>query len=345
MKKREPLRRKDNVIIFPDLEKRLTEKGLESLQKKKYVEAVHFFEQAKDMEPENTDTLIGLVLAYFEAGLLKDARELSKDMLYRGIGDYFQMVDLYIMILIQLNEYEEVVQTIEALLEEREIPSEKSDHFTTILQFSKKMVENKPVEDVPDPRDMLKTEFIPQELNLFTYQDPKEQMLLVARLSNQNVRPYIHDIKAYLASISGHPFLKTMLLNVLKEQEYDRKVEVSKLGLIREFIPSELPDIQSQEKKTMITDRLRDLLESDDPVLFENIKSLVERHFFLTFPFELEPEDIGAWAAAYHYIALEYYGMNASAIHLTDQYETSNQNFEKARAVLQEIEEISYPII
>ena len=60
----------------------------------------------------------------------------------KGIGDYFQMVDLYLTILIQLHEYQEIVITIEALLDEKEIPPEKHDHFLTILQFSRRMADN-----------------------------------------------------------------------------------------------------------------------------------------------------------------------------------------------------------
>jgi tetratricopeptide (TPR) repeat protein len=345
MKKRERLRRKDNVIIFPDLERRLTEKGLESLQKKSFTEAVRFFEEARDLDPENADTLIGLVLAYFESGSIKEARDLAKEMLHKGIGDYFQMVDLYVMILIQLHEYEEIISTIEALIEEKELPSEKSEHFLTILQFSKKRVENKPQDTKTEIPEMLQQECKPEEFNLFAMQDPKEQMLLVAKLANQNIRPYIHDIKAYLISEAGHPFLKTMLLNVLKEQEYDKQVEVLKLNKSMIVIPADLPDIQSQVKQIQIISILRDILESDDPVLFENIKSLVERQFFLTFPYELEPGNSMAWAAAYHFIALEYHGMSVDYFKLTAQYMTSNGDFEKALIKIREVEEISYPII
>ncbi|SFB16630.1 MULTISPECIES: lipopolysaccharide assembly protein LapB [unclassified Bacillus (in: firmicutes)] len=345
MKKRARVRRDDNLIIFPDLEKRLTEKGLESLQKKNFNEAVGYFEDAKEMDPENADTLIGLVLAYFEAGKLQDARSLAKDMLYKGIGDYFQMVDLYVMILIQLHEYEEVVHTVGALLEEKEIPPEKAEHFRTILQFSKKMVDNKTFDDQDDYRDKLETETKLDSFNLFAYQDPKEQMLLVAKLSTQNIRPYVEEIKSYLASESGHPFLKTMLLNVLKEQEYDREVEVTKLGVKQVVLPTEMSDIQGQEKQIELTSKLGEFLEHDDPVLFENIKSLVERHFFLMYPFDMNPSDSGAWAAAYHFTANEYHGMDTDAEQLVTQYGTSEADFLKAKEQIQLIEEISYPII
>ena len=141
MKKRERAKRKDNLIFLPGLEKRLTDKGLESLQNKRYQEAITLLEEAREHDPENSDILIGLVLAYFEAGAYHKAKNMANEMLLKGIGDYFHMVDLYLTILIQLHEYHEIVTTIEALFDEKEIPPDRHDHFLTILQFSKRMAD------------------------------------------------------------------------------------------------------------------------------------------------------------------------------------------------------------
>lgn len=105
MKKRERVKSKDNVIFFPGLEKKLTDLGLECLQLKKFDDAIDLLEEARVLDPENEDILIGLVMAYFEASAFKKAKELANIMLLKGIGDYFQMVDLYLTILIQLHEY------------------------------------------------------------------------------------------------------------------------------------------------------------------------------------------------------------------------------------------------
>ncbi|MCL6574313.1 MAG: tetratricopeptide repeat protein, partial [Bacillus sp. (in: Bacteria)] len=169
MKKRERVKRKDNVIYFPGLEKGLTKKGLDYLEKKKYTEAINLLEDAKELDPDNDDVLVGLVLAYFEAGSFKKAKELANEMLLKGIGDYFQTVDLYLTVLIQLHEYHEIIETIEALLEEKEIPPEKYDHFLTILQFSQRMEENSQT----DIKVSTFEETNMQELNLLSIENLK----------------------------------------------------------------------------------------------------------------------------------------------------------------------------
>ncbi|PLR93686.1 tetratricopeptide repeat protein [Bacillus sp. T33-2] len=331
---------KDNIILFPGLDRRLMEKGLEHLQQKKYRDATHFFEQALKLDPVNGDIYIGLVLANFESGHLKEAKELAAEMLRKGIGDYIEIIDLYIMILVQLNEYDEIVSTIEALLEEREIPKEKLEHFSRMLHFSRRMAQGKGNEAT---QESLESEYEDERLSLFTYQDPKDQVLLAARLSKENIRPYLEEIKSYLASDEGHPFQKTMLLNILREQEYDREIDITKFARRKTVIPSNLPELQDMEGMQPTVAILRDELENRDPVLFENIKSLIERHNFLLYPFEPEPLGPAVWAAAYYHTAREYYGSEESVEEAAGIYGVSASDAEQAVLFIKSIEEISYP--
>ncbi|WHY76377.1 tetratricopeptide repeat protein [Neobacillus sp. WH10] len=337
MKKREPVKRKDNVVYFPGLEKRLTDKGLESLEQKKFKEAITFLEEARELDQDNDDILIGLVLAYFEAGSFKKAKVLAKEMLLQGIGDYFQMVDLYLTVLIQLHEYQEIVSTIEVLLEEKEIPTEKHDHFLTILQFSRRMAENRQSEEEIEPEV--------QNLNLLSKNNLNEQMLVVAGLAEKNIRPYIDEIADYLEAEIGHPFLKTMLLTLLKEQEINKALLVRKFFKENTFIPTELPEVRVQPQMMAVKDLLEDRLESNNPGLFENTIGMVERTFFINYPFELEPENPSAWAGAFHLLAQEYLGIDQEISKIASEYGAGIVEIEQAMAQIKEIEKISYPNI
>ncbi|OLS41500.1 tetratricopeptide repeat protein [Bacillus sp. MRMR6] len=340
MKKRERPKKIDNVIFLPGLEKRLTDKGLESLHNKRFREAIHYLEEAKELDPENGEILVGLVLAYFEAGAFQKAKVLANDMLLKGIGDYYQMVDLYLTVLVQLHEYNEIALTIEALLEEKEIPPEKHDHFLTLLQFSKRMAENSRVE-----RDFDEEEPESKALNLFALKNLNEQMLIVSNLAEKNIRPFMDEIKEYLVSDEGHPFLKTMLLSLLKEQEYDKRIMVKKFNLELNVVPTELSDFKTEPRLLEIEKLLEDRLESKDPVLFENIKGILERTFFISYPVDLEPERAEAWAAAYHLLAQEYFGIEPDFDLISEEYQASSEHIAQALAKIKELEEISYPNI
>jgi tetratricopeptide (TPR) repeat protein len=341
MKKREPVKRKDNVIFFPGLEKRLTDKGLEKLEKKNFKEAINLLEEAKELDPENDEIMIGLVLAYFEASSFQKAKVLAKEMLLKGIGDYFQMVDLYLTILIQLHEYQEIVSTVEALLDEKEIPPEKHDHFLTILQFSRRMAENRQL-DIEEPQPEEKNV---QELNLFSLENLNEQMLLVSSLAEKNIRPYLAEIAGYLEADEGHPFLKTILLTLLKEQEIDRELSIRKFEMEKRIIPTKLPEVREEPRLKEVKRLLENQLESENPGLFENTIRMVERIFFISYPFELEPGSTTAWAAAFHYIAEDYLGMDTKVSELSSNYGVLIEEIEQAKSMIEEIEKISYPNI
>lgn len=345
MKKQVSVMKKDNVILFPNLEKRLTEKGLESLQEKRYIEAIDFLEDARELDPVSEDILIGLVLAYFESSQFQNAKKLAKEMLLKGIGDYMKLVELYLTILIQLHEYSEIVATIEVLMEEKEIPPDKQEHFLKILQFSMRMTKDDRAHE--DSTEIQGTELDVQndELNLLEITDSKEQMLLVSRLTGKNILPYIQEITDYLRTGSGHPFFKTMLLNLLREQEYEQEVVVHKFNLESEFIPKDLPEIRSQVRMGTIIEILKGQLESSDPVLLSNIQNLVERHFLMVYPFSLEPLNANAWAAAFHCIALEYHGFQPVMNDFSQQYGCAIKDIENSIASIKQIEEISSPII
>lgn len=341
MKKKGRKRINGNVIQFPDLEKRLLDKGLEQLQQKNYTEAIALFEEAKILAPEDADVYVGLVLVYYEAGGLEKAKQLAEEMLKGGIGEYFQTVDLYLMILIQLHEYEEIITTIEILQEEREIPFDKQEHFSKLLAFSKRMVENKSV--LEDQEIFEAVEEDPPNA-LFVNNDPNQLVLAIAELAHKNVRQYITEVKDYLEDAEGHPFLKTMLLNILQEQEYEKEVQVEKFGRRKRIVPGVL--VSASEMKQM-QDLQKELIhiENEDPVLYQHIMSLIERHLFLLYPFELLPEDASLWAASYHLTGLQFNGMEPQIEEMAERYDVVPDDVKSACSFIEKLEKISYPII
>lgn len=337
MKKRERIKKKGNkVILFPDLDKRLLEKGLERLQDKKYREAMELLTEAKEHNPDNEDIYIGLVLANFESGNLTEAKMLAREMLNTGIGEYFQIVDMYIMILNHQQNYSEIVSTIEALLDEREVPPEKVEHFTRILQISRKMEDEKIVQ--PEPQSHVEQEEYDQ-LDLFSFLEPSEQIQCAGKLANHNVRYYINEISEYLASENGDPFFKTMLLNVLKEQDYDKEITVRKFGREIAIIPQMLFDVHFHPDLIAISELVSATLEHDDPILLDSIKQLIDRYFFLLYPLRPEKEEPDAWAAAFHLVTLVYFGQEENPQDIANLYNTEEKAVNAAIEMIGMMEE------
>lgn len=330
----------NKIVYFPGLEQRLVEKGLENLHRKNFEEAIELLEHAIELDSNNGDSHIGLLLAYFDSGLVKKATDLVEYMLQEGIGNGLEIMNIYIMYLVQLHKYEEVVAMIERIYEEYKIPAEKLEHFQRLLDFSQRMLDS-PID--LEHEEPAADRWVSMKLDLFQYQNLEEQMMLAGDLNNKNIRPFVKEITDYLQSKEGSPFFKTLLLNVLKEQEYDKPVEIQKFNKNIIVIPEQLPNLTESPQLQGIFEVIGKRLENDDPVLYGHIKSLVERQFFLLYPFELESFEIAAWAAAYHVLGNEYFGNHDTAALLMEEYDVLEADMNKADSFIRMIEEISYP--
>ncbi|WP_338470431.1 tetratricopeptide repeat protein [Niallia sp. XMNu-256] len=326
--------KQSKVIQFPGLEKRLLERGLENLQSQNYHEAIDLFQQSIELDSENHDSYIGLLLAYFDSGRVEQAVDLAHHMLQEGIGDEMETLDIYLMLLVQKSQHEQVVEEINLLLKESRIPYHKQEHFERLLHLSEKMIENKTEVEKIDFED----ESPLGSLDLYQYHDPQEQVLIASQLSHQPIKRYEEEIKQYLKSYEGDPFLKTLILNVLKEQNYDHPVDIEKFGKLITIVPDRMVHLTENERVTELLVVISDVLEDEDPILYDNIKTLIERHFFLIYPFVLEELSIQAWGAAFHYIGNEYYGSRQSIDKVIDTYDADDREVEKALEFIKRVE-------
>lgn len=329
---------KDNIILFPNLAGRLVDKGLDQLAKKDFKQAVDLFTQARELEPDNPDLNVGLVVSLVELGYYSEAKDLCKELLNKGIGDYFQVVNIYLMVLLQLNEHDEMASTISVLLEDNQIPPDKVEHFEKMLQFSQRVTAEK------QNQEIIREEKIHHDIEkdgLFEGKAESEILVTITRLAEVNIRPYIPEIKRFLLDVRANPFYKTLLINILKEQEYDKEIEVMKFDKTVRLIPSELGDVLQSTFMVGITRLAEERLGQKNPTLFEMVKSLIERHNFIFYPDDPTKGRFAEWATAYQMLAEEYQGFDPE----DDNDRTNADSVREVVAFLKEIDQISFPII
>lgn len=331
----------NKIVLFPNLHERLIIKGLEELSNKNFKLAAQLFIQARENDVENYEVNMGLLVSLVELQQYVEARELCHELLKIGIGDYFQIMSIYLMVLLQLSEHDEMIKTIELLFQENQIPFEKMEHFENMLTFSKKVVEERQSE-LKRHEENLQEQFKLE--GLFAGKSDQELLHTITKLSQMNIRPFIDEIQHFLQQEETHPFFKTMLLNILKEQDYSQSIELKKFTFIQSIIPSELPDLKEQEYFKEILWLLEKELSQNDPSLLEMTNSLLERHHFLLYPFEPE-QSVTAMAAAYHALAEEYMTGQEISNKITEMYDVEIQKVRESIFYLKEIEGISYPFI
>ncbi|MEH6940991.1 tetratricopeptide repeat protein [Bacillus sp. JJ722] len=322
------------IIPFPGLANRLVEKGMDALVNKEFRTAAELLSQAVEIEENDSNAQFGLVVALVELGKYQDAKVYCHQLLKKGIGDYFKLMEMYVMILLELNEYEEMASTISALLDENQVPLDKEEQFEKMLEFSQRMVieqSDNTLEEVVDEAE--------ENLDLLSKSN-QEQLLIISKLKDDNARKYLTEIKSYLQSKEGHPFLKTMLLLILKEQEVLDECIVDKFSKRRSIIPASLEDIHNRPFYVGTEKSLEDVLEHESPSLLQLAQQLLERSQFLLYP--MEPEsDFENWAAAFHILAEQYQGITPNETEIMELYNGEIIKLKDALAVLQHIEEIS----
>ncbi|MDW7613554.1 tetratricopeptide repeat protein [Peribacillus simplex] len=330
------------IIAFPNLGERLIAKGLDELGNRNFKAAAQLFSQAREYEPENDEVCMGLVVSLVELEYYEESKELCIEMLNKGIGDYFQLINIYLMVLLQLGEHQEMVTTIELLFEESQIPFDKEEHFEKMLQFSKRALEDKK-EEKERQNQQLAEEL--QENDLFEGKMDNEMFMVISKLTNINIRPFIPEIAQFLQNDEGHPFFKTMLLNILIDQEYNEEVTLRKFNQTKSVIPREMKSVKETDFYKKVTGMTEEEISQENPSLFEMVHSLIDRHSFILYPFEPGPDRFAAWAAAYHALAEEYMTGEVFGSDLADLYLADEETVADILSYLKEIEEISYPII
>lgn len=331
------LQRFDNVIVLPGTRDKLVEMGIHALQKKNYKEASRFLTKALHFseEPGDDEIQMALLLALYECGQYDEAKELCEEMLQTGSGDYYDVMDLYISILFHMKEYQHACITLSALCGENQIPSDKKDHFEKLLQISRKMAS-----------DSVENEYQSDLAPKLFYEDEtlEQQTLKVAEIVQWNIAPYLDELIDIIGDAHSHPFLKTLLLNVLREKGFDKEIYVRKFQFTKRMIPDQLEDVFQMPYYKQVMNKLEEAVSQSNPILFSQITELVNRHFFLLYPFE--PEfSIDTWVACTLQLACEYYGEAEEAENLFPQlFSHDSADREKCLACLKELDEFSAPV-
>lgn len=334
-------KQRKKVVEFPNLKQRLLEKAMNTMKEKKFSEALELFEQARENEYAYAEVELGMIVCYMELGQLAEAKNRCKKMLREDIGDYFHILQIYITILIQLKEYGEVKNTIEAILEEDKIPSQYAQNFYQLLEFARKMLPGQ--DDVGESTAEVQEDdhhaFPIEQLHKGSLQ---KQYEIIQQLKNMHIRPYLLEIEAFLQDEGKHPVLKTFILHMLKEQGVDNEITLHKLGEAATVVPKDLP---SGEEDSFLNDVilvLEDTVNCENPILFESLKELLVRLHTVQFPIPFNPASPKKWAAGLHQVGNELYGLHSDEEELLALYHLSAIEMKDIVSQIRKLEDFSF---
>ncbi|SDZ05279.1 Tetratricopeptide repeat-containing protein [Evansella caseinilytica] len=297
----------DNIILFPGLVSRLVEKGMSSLKEKKYYEALGFFQESIELEPSHPQARYGLVITNIEMERLEEAKKHCESMLREGIGQYFEVLQVYVSLLVQLGDYKEVEMLLETVMSEAKLPAEMAESFYQLLEFSRQMTSHHMDYSDEEASEENMEAFagkIEEWIRLLERGEIDQQWGALQKLSQQNTEEVKKAYRTFLKGTDNNPVLKSYLLQMLKEMQVKDTFEVHKFGETFHVNIEELEDVFHERFGAAVIERLEQELGQESPSLFEMVQQVWWHYLFALYPKSPKPLDAPVWAAALHILGL-----------------------------------------
>lgn len=309
------MERSDNVIMFPNLAEKLLQKGLTALEEKSYRDALSYFKQVIELQAENAEAYFGLVVAYMELGNIHEAVEVSQSMLKMGLGDYYELLQIHVTMLIQLARFKEAKEMLEAILLEQKVPSKHLEALYHLLHISRQMTK--------DDHHVESNETVAVDdrlLSQFFEGTTTEQLQAFQQLSKQVKKTGV--LPAFLRYINEekNPFIQSMVLQLLKEIGYEEKVIIKKFGESLEIIPTTLEDFFTWRLPQQLVEFIKEKISHENPTLAEYMKQLVWQYYFMVFPFKSSSDEISLLLSGFEAVASGRIGYDMNEKELAKKY-------------------------
>ena len=319
-----------NVII----EKPITanSKELEDLiETGQYKEALQYL---NDMDNEQV-RYQRLVCLYGLKELQQAKREGMKAKVLAG-ETYYDVVAIYVSILKDLEEFEEAINII---VEELSMP---------YIPYQYETVFNAAYDELLLAKQEASFDGVTQKVfneedieNILTKKDTNEDLLYRAfeQLECMNIFSMIGPSRQFIRDNDQPDFAKSLLIELMIDQEIDEDLEVVKKGVHYDINPSYAPMVLNQESGVEIYKLLMDALEDDNPSLLTMCEQFLNFYLYSIYPKYIDEQDYRSIAGAIHYhlASLQYID-----IELEDIEYLYNCNQEDVKDVLETIQSIEY---
>lgn len=281
------------VILFPGTVDRLFNEAKNLAETLHYKEANEMFEQALLLGEGDEISLSIFAYSLYEVKNFERAKQICEELLAIGPSMYFEVMELYLTICMQLRQFKQVEKIIESLFDEELIPEQEIEKFERLKNLNAHIAENQgsQLQSSPVIDDEGDFEIIASELLKLSVQ---EQLMLINELPEKNIRPYVTEIKAIIETENVHPFIQSLLLILLVEQEVNLDLNIAKFDMTKQVNPAQLPlptkMPQYEEIATIITEKLL-----QEPSTLEFVQQLMAKHAIVLYPFEwtnFQSEDV-----------------------------------------------------
>ncbi|QFF99594.1 hypothetical protein PB01_12545 [Psychrobacillus glaciei] len=279
------LKNNENVIFFPGMVNKLINDGIAFAEENNYVKAAGCFDEAKKYE-ELDDTILSVyILTLLETKRQQEAKEICENLMKKKSPMLEQFVELYLTILLDLKDYNEVDTVLNKLLVDKRFSKERKKNFFQLKELSGKLAmeqENKLHMDNSISPNIDLEKF---RIDVFTKLHLEEQEQLLQNAFFQDVTKAIPDIIKIAESKKVYPAVQSLALIVLGAIGETTEVMIEKFGFKEKINPVTPPAPNAVDRIEKINLCVHKFLEKT-PSKFEMTVALVHSHAYALFPFD-----------------------------------------------------------
>ncbi len=276
-----------------------------------YREALEFLEDRDDENVRYLRLVCLFGLGEFQAGL-----EEAKAAKMLASQSYYDVLSYYIGFLKECELYEEAVNTLVEELSMPYIPYEYESRLNDL--YDEILLLKQEANVVYEHKQRIISD---QELELYLEKGLSEEVA--------NIRHFLPMVKTFLKNPNRPSLEKSLLLEILKEQEVDEYLEIHKRGHLIETNPLYLESVVESLVYESVGGLLEKVIEPENPSLFAMCIEFLEFYLYDWYPMLEVIEDYEALAAAIHYYVAMLSGIEEDDEDLCYRYGAEYTAFKK----------------
>lgn len=264
-----------------------------------YIEAGEYSEALNLLQDIDDERIRYLrLVCLFGLKELQRAKEEGKVAKAIAGDTYYDVVSIYLSVLKELEEYEEAIDIVVEELSMPYIPYQYESLFNAAYdelllakQEANALIETKTT--------IFKEEEIERVLTNFTNEDLL--YMAIDQMQSMNIRALLYCIRPFLLNPDAPSLAKSLIIEILIDQQVDEELEIWKHDQRYEINPSYLSRTDESEAYSEIGDQLMNHLESDNPSLLLVCLEFLNYFMYDQFPRFIDEEEFAVIAAAIHY--------------------------------------------
>ncbi len=278
----------DRIIMLPKVKESLETKLYNYIANKNFTEALAVAEQLINHDVDEMNINLAKLSCLTELNKLDEAIIFIEKLLSKEDENYFTYFEIYIGLLYETNQFEEMMRVID----EKEIPEELKEAFNELYRIA--FQTNEKIK-LASSKELL-TEL---EVAINTNESLK-QWNLINQLRKINIKPPEKIIELLkLASI--HPVVKTTIFSWLRETQYSKEVKITKFEETKILIPSDTDSLTTHSAVIKTIFYLTNI-EEENPTLYQMIEEMLIKYIYVNYPILYEEKEAQYVAEALEYL-------------------------------------------